>query len=255
MSVTTFDGITPSGARLIVDDDSFVFLVPMSEIPGGSDAGYRLVADQTTPEGYTTRDVSGISPSDSLTPVPAETAHAGCGAALLGPVCGSQAHTNISRVNGYIGDFNELWLEFVFEVPWTMAPAVDLPSTALFWGLSGESVSIGGQWSIHDGVTYGIAGDASDVFDLDMYLSPWGSVFVRQPGFGDSGGFRFGPDEPVVVNTMTRYQLILDSDTFDRPADFPLTMARTMLGFEGPGADWTMVSIEIGAVELVVPSG
>lgn len=254
MWATGPDGAYTSGSRLFVESDALSFLIPMSEVPGGGDAGFRVVVDQTHPDGRVSRDVSGISPSDPLASVPAGSTPAGCGGEVLGPPCGSQAHLNATAVHGHVDSSGSLWLEISYESPWAMAPAVDLPSTAVFASILQDGVAVAGaQWSIHDGTTFGIAGNGENVTELEMYLSPWGTMFVRIPGAGMPDGYQLG--DGVSVRVQTRHQLELDVETFDRVSDFPLTAARTMSGFAGPGADWTAVVPEVGPVTLEIPSG
>ncbi len=255
MSVFGAQGAIPSDARAIVESDSVTFLVPMNEVPGGTSAGFRVAVEDTLPDGSTLTDVLGATASESLAPVPDGPVQAGCGQAFLGPVCGAQSQANISGVFGHVDLDGDRWVEMVFEGLWAMVPPNDLPSLAVFYNISTESGSSGGRWSIHEGSTFGIGTIGEEAVDVEMFLSPWGTVFFRVPGGTETGGFSPGAEGPLLVNTLTRHLLTLDGEVQERLVDFPLTTARISTGFEGPGADWTAVAVDVGVVTLVIPEG
>ncbi len=88
-----------------------------------------------------------------------------------------------------------------------------------------------------------------------MYLTPWGSVFIKMLGRDEPGSFSLGDSGPLIVNTLTRHLLTLDGDPQERFSDFSLTTARISTGFAGPGANWTAILVDVGLIILVVPGG
>ncbi len=254
MSVYGAAGAIPSNARAIVEGDSVTFLVPMDEVAGGTAAGFRVAAEQTSPDGVTSLDVVG-STTDPLAPVPDGPVLAGCGEDFLGPVCGAQSQTHISQVFGHLDLAGDLWLETVFEGPWAMVPPNELASMLVSFGITTTSGTSRGQWSVHDGTTYASGIFGKQPTELEMYLSPWGSVFIKMLGRDEPGSFSLGDSGPLVVNTLTRYLLTLEGVATERISDFPLTTSRIFHGFAGPGADWTAFLVDVGLIILVVPAG
>jgi len=254
MSVYGAAGPITSNARAIVEGDSVTFLVPMAEVAGGTAAGFRVAAEQTSPDGVTSLDVVG-STTDPLAPVPDGPVPAGCGEDFLGPVCGAQSQTHISQVFGHLDLAGDLWLETVFEGPWAMVPPNELASMLVSFGITTTSGTSRGQWSVHDGTTYASGIFGKQPTELEMYLSPWGSVFIKMLGRDEPGSFSLGDGGPLVVNTLTRYLLTLDGVASERISDFPLTTNRIFHGFAGPGADWTAFLVDVGLIILVVPAG
>jgi len=254
MSVYGAVGPITSNARAIVEGDSVTFLVPMDEVAGGTAAGFRVAAEQTSPDGVTSLDVVG-STTDPLAPVPDGPVPAGCGQDFLGPVCGAQSQTHISQVLGHLDLAGDLWVEMVFEGPWAMVPPNDLASMLVSFGITTTSGTSKGQWSVHDSTTYASGIYGKQPTELEMYLTPWGSVFIKMLGSDEPGSFSLGDSGPLVVNTLTRYLLTLDGVASERISDFPLTSSRIFHGFAGPGPDWTAFLVDVGLIILVVPAG
>jgi hypothetical protein len=247
-------GPISSNARAIVESGSVTFLVSMDEVPGGTAAGFRVAAEQTTPDGVTSVDVVGTT-TDPLAAVPDGPVAAGCGEDFLGPVCGAQSQTHISQVLGHVDLAGDFWLEMVFEGPWAMVPPNELASILVSFGITTTSGTSRGQWSVHDGITYASGIYGKQPTELEMYLTPWGSVFIKMLGRDAPGSFSLDDHGPLVVNTLTRYLLTLDGVARERMSNFPLTSSRIFPGFAGPGVDWTAVLVDVGLIILVVPGG
>jgi len=255
MSVYGALGPITSDARVIIEGSSVTFLVPMSEVPGGTAAGFRVAAQQTTPNGATILDVLGSTPSEPLASVPEGPVPAGCGENFLGPVCGAQSQTHISQIFGHLDLAGDLWIEMVFEQGWAMVPPNELASLLVRFGITTASGTSNGQWSVHDGTTYASGRFGQNATELEMYLTPWGSVFIKMLGRDEPGSFSLGDSGPLIVNTLTRYLLTLEGDPQERFSDFSLTTARISTGFAGPGANWTAILVDVGLIILVVPGG
>jgi len=246
-------GPVSSNARAIVESGSVTFLVSMDEVPGGTAAGFRVAAEQTTADGVTSLDVLGATAAEPLAAVPDGPIPAGCGEDFLGPVCGAQSQTHISQVFMHIDSAGDPWIEMVFEGPWAMVPPSHLASMLVSFGITTTSGSSSGQWSVHDGTTYASGIYGKQPTEMEMYLTPWGSVVFKVLGRDAPGSFSLDDSGPLVVNTLTRYLLTLDGVASERMSNFPLTSHRIFPGFTGPGADWTAVLVDVGLIILVVP--